>query len=91
MEKLSALKPRYPVLCPERLLFDLRNGTWLVETIRASGHVCRVNRPISDNGTPATSTVSAVAMDWGFWHFGEFSKAYKSCFHEMPSQTLRRK
>jgi AraC family ethanolamine operon transcriptional activator len=41
--------------------------------------------------TPATSTVSAVAMDWGFWHFGEFSKAYKSCFHEMPSQTLRRK
>ncbi|MCO4826456.1 MAG: hypothetical protein KC451_16545, partial [Amylibacter sp.] len=31
---LSALKPRHPVLCPERLLFDVRNGTWLVETIR---------------------------------------------------------
>ncbi|PHS05725.1 MAG: hypothetical protein COA78_15045 [Blastopirellula sp.] len=45
MEKLSALKPRRPVLCPERLLFDERNGTWLVETIRASGQVCRVNRP----------------------------------------------
>ena len=42
---LSALKPRLPVFCPERLLFDMRNGTWLVETIRASGHVCRVNRP----------------------------------------------
>ena len=45
MEKLSALKPRLPVLCPERLLFDMRNGTWLVETIRASGQVHRVNRP----------------------------------------------
>jgi len=45
MEKLSALKPSQPVLCPERLLFDMRNGTWLVETIRASGQVRRVNRP----------------------------------------------
>ena len=45
MEKLSALKPRQPVFCPERLLFDLWNGTWLVETIRASGRVRRVNRP----------------------------------------------
>ena len=34
MEKLSALEPRRPVLCPERLLFDMRNGTWFVETIR---------------------------------------------------------
>jgi len=38
-------KPRSPELCPERLLFDVRNGTWLVETIRASGHVRRTNRP----------------------------------------------
>lgn len=42
---MSALKPRHPELCPERLLFDVRNGTWLVETIRASGHVRRANRP----------------------------------------------
>jgi AraC-like DNA-binding protein len=37
-----------------------------------------------------TSTVSAVALEWGFWHFGEFSLAYKACFGELPSDTLRR-
>ena len=36
-------------------------------------------------------TVSAVALDWGFWHFGEFSRAYKACFGELPSETLRRR
>jgi AraC-like DNA-binding protein len=37
-----------------------------------------------------TSTVSAEALKWGFWHFGEFSRAYKECFGELPSDTLRR-
>ena len=32
----------------------------------------------------------AEAMKWGFWHFGEFSRAYKECFGELPSDTLRR-
>jgi AraC family transcriptional regulator, ethanolamine operon transcriptional activator len=40
--------------------------------------------------TQATSTVSAEALKWGFWHFGEFSRAYKQCFGELPSDTLRR-
>jgi AraC-like DNA-binding protein len=34
------------------------------------------------------ATVSAIALDWGFWHFGDFSRAYKACFGEAPSQTL---
>jgi AraC-like DNA-binding protein len=34
--------------------------------------------------------VSAEALRWGFWHFGEFSRAYKKCFGELPSETLRR-
>mgnify|MGYP001039928241 FL=1 len=38
-----------------------------------------------------STTVSAVALDWGFWHLGEFSRAYKECFGELPSDTLRRK
>lgn len=42
-------------------------------------------------GTQGTTTVSAVALDLGFWHFGEFSRAYKACFGELPSDTLRRK
>jgi AraC family transcriptional regulator, ethanolamine operon transcriptional activator len=37
-----------------------------------------------------SETVSAIALDWGFWHFGEFSRAYKACFGELPSETLRR-
>jgi AraC family ethanolamine operon transcriptional activator len=41
--------------------------------------------------THGTTTVSAVALDWGFWHFGDFSRAYKDCFGELPSDTLRRK
>jgi AraC family transcriptional regulator, ethanolamine operon transcriptional activator len=38
-----------------------------------------------------STTVSAEALNWGFWHFGEFSRAYKTCFGESPSETLRRK
>jgi AraC-like DNA-binding protein len=37
------------------------------------------------------TTVTTEALNWGFWHFGEFSRAYKECFGELPSETLRRK
>jgi AraC-like DNA-binding protein len=40
--------------------------------------------------TRASTTVSAEALMQGFWHFGEFSRAYRDCFGELPSQTLRR-
>ena len=36
-----------------------------------------------------STTVSAQALDGGFWHFGEFSRAYRDCFGELPSETLR--
>ena len=45
MENLSAPEPRYTVLCPEHMLFDMQNGTWFVETVRASGQVIRANSP----------------------------------------------
>ena len=41
--------------------------------------------------TPGSTTVSIEALNWGFWHFGEFSRAYRECFGELPSETLRRK
>jgi transcriptional regulator GlxA family with amidase domain len=41
-------------------------------------------------GSHGSTTVSAEALNWGFWHFGEFSRAYKDCFGELPSDTLRR-
>jgi AraC-like DNA-binding protein len=40
--------------------------------------------------TRASTTVSVEALDQGFWHFGEFSRAYRDCFGELPSATLRR-
>lgn len=40
--------------------------------------------------SPRTSTVSVEALKCGFWHFGEFSRSYRDCFGELPSQTLRR-
>jgi AraC-like DNA-binding protein len=40
--------------------------------------------------TQGSTTVSSEALKWGFWHFGEFSRAYKGCFGELPSDTLRR-
>ena len=36
-----------------------------------------------------STTVTDVAMNWGFWHFGDFSRVYKNCFGETPSSTLK--
>ena len=38
----------------------------------------------------ASTTVTDVALRWGFWHISDFSRAYKRCFGELPSDTLRR-
>jgi len=38
-----------------------------------------------------STTVSVEALNCGFWHFGEFSRAYRQCFGELPSATLRRR
>lgn len=40
--------------------------------------------------THGSTTVTTEALKWGFWHFGDFSRAYKDCFGELPSETLRR-
>jgi AraC-like DNA-binding protein len=50
----------------------------------------RVRQDLLD-ASPGSATVSSKALDWGFWHFGEFSRAYKDCFGELPSETLRRR
>jgi AraC family ethanolamine operon transcriptional activator len=38
----------------------------------------------------ATTRVTDVALDWGFVHFGWFSRDYRRLFGETPSQTLHR-
>lgn len=49
----------------------------------------RVRESLLQAGQRPTS-VTNEALRWGFWHFGEFAKAYKECFQELPSDTLRR-
>jgi AraC-like DNA-binding protein len=39
---------------------------------------------------PGSTRVSTIATRLGFWHFGEFSRSYRRCFGELPSQTLRK-
>lgn len=38
----------------------------------------------------AASSVSAIALSWGFSHLGRFSGDYKALFGETPSETLKR-
>jgi AraC-like DNA-binding protein len=40
--------------------------------------------------TRGSTTVSIEALNGGFSHFGEFSRDYRYCFGELPSETLRR-
>ena len=55
-------------------------------------HRLRLHRARDDlrKATGGTTTVTDVALNWGFWHFGEFSRAYRNCFGEVPSSTLKR-
>lgn len=39
--------------------------------------------------TADQTTVTDVAIEWGFWHMGQFAKDYKKMFGESPSKTLR--
>jgi AraC-like DNA-binding protein len=37
-----------------------------------------------------TQSVKAVALAFGFWHFGDFAQSYRMTFGEAPSETLAR-
>lgn len=39
---------------------------------------------------PESGVVKELALDWGFWHMGHFSRNYRMLFGESPSATLGR-
>jgi len=39
---------------------------------------------------PTFTTVTKVATDWGFWHFGHFTSNYRKLFGQRPSDTLKK-
>jgi len=41
-----------------------------------------------EENTP--TSVTQIALAWGFGHLGHFTNAYRAQFNELPSQTLRR-
>jgi transcriptional regulator GlxA family with amidase domain len=45
-------------------------------------------RRVLRRADPATTTVTAVATDHGFWELGRFSVQYAALFGESPSDTL---
>lgn len=46
-----------------------------------------VRRALRSN-SPADTTVTEVATQYGFWQFGRFASEYKAFFDELPSTTL---
>jgi AraC family ethanolamine operon transcriptional activator len=39
---------------------------------------------------PLSTTVTKIATDWGFWHFGHFASNYRKLFGQRPSDTLKK-
>lgn len=55
-----------------------------LKEVRLNGARAQLIQPKPD------TTVTQVALDWGFGHLGQFAAAYQQRFGELPSATLRR-
>jgi len=55
-----------------------------LKEVRLNGAKAQLSQPAPD------TTVTQVALAWGFGHLGQFAAAYEQRFGELPSTTLRR-
>jgi AraC-like DNA-binding protein len=51
--------------------------------------LARVHGALRD-AAPGSTTVTRVALDWGFEHLSQFARDYRGVYGETPSATLRR-
>lgn len=56
-----------------------------LKAIRLNGVRRELKRSSSLN-----TRINKIALDWGFWHMGQFAADYRRHFGELPSQTLLR-
>jgi AraC-like DNA-binding protein len=71
------------VCCEEHLGMGPIRYLWLRRI-----HLARRALMLAD---PATTTVTEIATDHGFWELGRFAVAYRKLFGESPSASLRRR
>ena len=71
------------VCCEEHLGMGPIRYLWLRRI-----HLARRALMLAD---PATTTVTQIATDHGFWELGRFAVAYRKLFGESPSASLRRR
>ena len=42
-------------------------------------------------GSVATESLTQLALQWGFFHYGRFAQYYRDRFGERPQETVRRR
>lgn len=83
LSNISGLRPRSLINA-----FEAVTGTSPMAYLRAR-RLSRI-RTVLESARNTKTRIIDVAADWGFWHMGHFTAAYRSMFGETPSQTLSR-
>jgi AraC-like DNA-binding protein len=83
LSEISGLRPRSLISA-----FEAVTGTSPMAYLRAR-RLGEVRKTLESAKFPRMRIID-VAADWGFWHMGHFTAAYRAMFGETPSQTLTR-